>query len=132
MYYSVQYHDKTFHGSKYPSQIFLVLLTDKPLAPENVIVNITKDGYYISWTHAAVPGRPPVEKFVVEYKEGKDSSTWHVADSAVSANRRVYLFTTEMAEAEKSYDFRVMAFGANEFSEAAYVSKTYNIGEFSS
>ena len=107
-----------------------MLSTDKPLAPKEVIVNITQDGYYIMWTHTAVPGRPAVERFVVEYKEGRDSSSWLVADSAVPRDRRIYLFTAEMAEADKTYDFRVFAYGANEFSEAAYVSKTYNIGEF--
>lgn len=70
-----------------------------------------------------------MEKFVVEYREGNESSKWMVAAAAVPANRRVFLFTTEMAEAEKTYDFRVFAYGANEFSEAAYVTKTYNIGE---
>ena len=104
--------------------------TDKPLAPQNVIVNITKEGYYITWTHTAVPGRPEVEKFVVEYREGNDSSTWLVATAAVPESRRVYLFEAEMIEEDKTYDFRVFAFGANEFSEAAYVSKIYKLGEF--
>ena len=67
---------------------------------------------------------------MVEYREGNDSYKWIVAASAVPANRRVYLFSAEMAEVEKTYDFRVFAYGANEFSEAAYVTKTYNIGEF--
>jgi len=104
--------------------------TDKPLAPQNVIVNITKDGYYITWTHTAVPGRPEVEKFVVEYREGNGSSAWLVAAAAVPEGRRVYLFEAEMIEEDKTYDFRVFAFGANEFSDAAYVSKTYKLGEF--
>lgn len=103
--------------------------TDKPLAPENVIVNITKDGYYVAWTYTVVPGRPPVEKFVVEYREGNESSKWMVAAAAVPADGRLYLFSAEMAEEDKAYDFRVYAFGANEFSEAAYVTKRYNIGE---
>ena len=103
---------------------------DKPLAPQNVIVNITKDGYYITWTHTAVPGRPEVEKFVVEYREGNDSSTWLVAGAAVPEGDRVFLFEAEMIEEDKTYDFRVFAFGANEFSDAAYVSKTYKLGEF--
>ncbi|XP_020602989.1 protein turtle homolog B-like isoform X2 [Orbicella faveolata] len=101
---------------------------DKPLAPQNVIVNITKDGYYITWTHTAVPGRPEVEKFVVEYREGNGSSAWLVAAAAVPEGRRVYLFEAEMIEEDKTYDFRVFAFGANEFSDAAYVSKTYKLG----
>lgn len=71
-----------------------------------------------------------MEKFVVEYTEGKDSNTWLVADAAVPAERKVYLFEAEMIEADKMYDFRVFAFGANELSDAAYVSKTYKIGEF--
>lgn len=100
------------------------------MAPQNVTVNITKDGYYIMWTHCAVPGRPEVEKFVVEYRDGDSSDTWLVADAAFPAERRVYLFEAEMIEADKTYDFRVFAFGANEFSDAAYVSKTYKIGEF--
>ena len=108
----------------------LLCSIDKPLAPQNVIVNITRDGYYITWTHTAVPGRPVVERFVVEYREGNDSSTWLVAAAAVPEERRVYLFEAEMIEADKTYDFRVFAFGANEFSDAAYVSKTYKIGEF--
>lgn len=70
-----------------------------------------------------------MEKFVVEYSEGNGSSSWRMADAAVSADRRKYLFNAEKIEAEKSYDFRVFAFGANEFSEAAYVSKTYKLGE---
>ena len=105
-------------------------LLDKPLAPQNVIVNITKDGYYITWTHTAVPGRPEVEKFVVEYSEGNDSSSWHVAAADVPEGRRVYLFEAEMIEEDKTYDFRVFSFGANEFSDAAYVSKTYKLGKF--
>ena len=108
----------------------LLCSIDKPLAPQNVIVNITKDGYYITWTHTAVPGRPEVEKFVVEYREGNGSSTWHVAAADVQKGRRVYLFKAEMIEEDKTYDFRVFAFGANEFSDAAYVSKTYKLGEF--
>ena len=82
------------------------------------------------WTHCAVPGRPEVEKFVVEYRDRKGPNTWLVADDAFPAERRVYLFEAEMIEADKTYDFRVFAFGANEFSDAAYVSKTYKIGEF--
>ena len=109
--------------------VYLFCSIDKPLAPENVIVNITKDGYYITWTHTAVPGRPEVEKFVVEYREGNGSSTWHVAAADVPEGRRVYLFEAEMIEEDKTYDFRVFAFGANEFSDAAYVSKTYKLGE---
>lgn len=71
-----------------------------------------------------------MEKFVVEYREGNGSSTWLVAAAAVPEGRRVYLFEAEMIEADKTYDFRVFAFGANEFSDAAYVSKTYKLGEF--
>ena len=82
------------------------------------------------WTHTAVPGRPEVEKFVVEYREEKGSNTWLVADAAFPAERRVYLFEAEMIKADKTYDFRVFAFGANEFSNAANVSKIYKIGEF--
>lgn len=52
-----------------------------------------------------------------------------MADAAVPSDRRKYLFNAEKIEAGKSYDFRVFAFGANEFSEAAYVSKTYKLGE---
>ena len=104
--------------------------TGKPLAPQNVVVNITKDGYWITWSHSAVPGRPIVEKFVVEFSEGNGSSPWRMADAAVPADRKKYLFSAEKVEAEKTYEFRVFAFGANEFSEAAYVSKTYKLGEF--
>lgn len=82
------------------------------------------------WSHTAVPGRPDVEKFVVEFREGNDSTTWRVADDALPAHRRVYLFEAEMIEADKTYDFRVFAYGKNEFSDAAYVSKTYKLGEF--
>ena len=66
----------------------------------------------------------------MEYREGNDSSTWLVAAAAVPEGRRVYLFEAEMIEEDKTYDFRVFAFGANEFSEAAYVSKIYKLGEF--
>ena len=66
---------------------------------------------------------------MVEYREGNDSSKWMVAAAAVPADRRLYLFSAEMAEEDKAYDFRVYAFGANEFSEAAYVTRRYNIGE---
>ena len=71
-----------------------------------------------------------MEKFVVEYREGNGSSTWRVAAAAIPKGHRVYLFEAEMIEEDKSYDFRVFAFGANEFSDAAYVSKTYKLGEF--
>ena len=108
----------------------LLCSIDKPLAPQNVIVNITKDGYYITWTHTAVPGRPEVEKFVVEYREGNGLSTWRVAAAAVPKGRRGYLFQAEVIEENNSYDFRIFAFGANEFSDAAYVSKTYKLREF--
>ena len=67
----------------------------------------------------------------MEYSEGNGSSSWRMADAAVPADRRKYLFNAEKIEAGKSYDFRVFAFGANEFSEAAYVSKTYKLGELS-
>ena len=110
--------------------VCLLCSIDKPLAPQNVIVNITKDGYYITWTHTAVPGRPEVEKFVVEYREGNGLSTWRVAAAAVPKGRRVYLFQAEVIEENNSYDFRIFAFGANEFSDAAYVSKTYKLREF--
>ncbi|PFX26807.1 uncharacterized protein LOC111328463 isoform X2 [Stylophora pistillata] len=100
----------------------------KPLAPQNVVVNITKDGYWVTWSHSAVPGRPIVEKFVVEFSEGNGSSPWRMADAAVPADRKKYLFSADKVEAEKTYEFRVFAFGANEFSEAAYVSKTYKLG----
>ncbi|XP_078379164.1 uncharacterized protein LOC144662264 isoform X4 [Oculina patagonica] len=100
----------------------------KPLAPQDVIVNITKDGYYITWSHTAVPGRPEVQKFVVEYREGNKSTTWHMADADVPAQRRVYLFEAVKIEADKTYDFRVFAYGDNKFSDAAYVSKTYKLG----
>lgn len=103
--------------------------TDIPLAPENVIVNVTKHGYYVAWTYSIVPDRPDVEKFVVEYRVGRESSTWIKAADAVPADRRVYLFSVEMAEENKAYDFRVFAYGANEFSEPAYVTKRYNIGK---
>ena len=109
-----------------------MLLTDKPLAPENVIVNITKEGYYITWKYTDVPGRPSVDKFIVEYREANYSSTWMVADAAVPAKRRIYLFSTGMAKAEKTYDFRVFSYGANEFSDAAYVTVRYEIGELQS
>ena len=118
------------YGRRLTLLVCLLCSIDKPLAPQNVIVNITKDGYYITWTHTAVPGRPEVEKFVVEYREGNGSSTWRVAAAAIPKGRRVYLFEAEMIEEDKSYDFRVFAFGANEFSDAAYVSKTYKLGEF--
>lgn len=101
--------------------------SDFPLAPENVIVNITKDGYYVSWKYTDVPGRPPVEKFIVEYREGNHSSTWFPAYDAVPAERRIYLFSAERAKADKSYDFRVFSYGANEHSNAAYVTMRYEI-----
>ena len=66
---------------------------------------------------------------MVEYREGNDSSKWMVAVADVPADHRLYLFPAEMAEEDKAYDFRVYAFGANEFSEPAYVTKRYNIGE---
>lgn len=66
----------------------------------------------------------------MEYREGNGSSAWLVAAAAVPEGRRVYLFEAEMIEEDKTYDFRVFAFGANEFSDAAYVSKTYKLGEF--
>ena len=67
----------------------------------------------------------------MEYKEGNDSSRWFVAAHRIPATNRVYLFKAELVNAEVSYDFRMFAYGAQEYSEAAYVSKTYNIGKFS-
>ena len=75
-------------------------------------------------------GRREVEKFVVEYRERNGSITWLVAAAAVPEGRRLYSFEAEMIEEDKTYDFRVFAFGANKFSDAAYVSKTYKLGEF--
>ena len=66
----------------------------------------------------------------MEYREGNDSTTWLVASDRVPGQDRVYLFEAEKIEADKTYDFRVFAFGDNEFSEPAYVSKTYKLGEF--
>ena len=126
------YYKTNLTAQKIPNNYIILLLffsTDFPLAPENVIVNITKDGYYVSWKYTDVPGRPPVEKFIVEYREGNHSSTWFPAYDAVPAERRIYLFSAERAKADKSYDFRVFSYGANEHSNAAYVTMRYEIGE---
>ena len=76
-----------------------------------------------------MPGRPSVEKFVVEYREGNHSSTWFRADDNVPAERKDYLFSAELAEADKWYDFRVSSCDATTCSEPAYVTVRYNIGE---
>ena len=102
----------------------------KPVPPLDVIVNITDAGYYVAWKHNAIPGRVPVEKFVVEYKKGNQSSVWQVADANIPAIHRVYLLKAELVDPDVTYYFRVFAFGANLFSEAAYVSKTYRLGEW--
>ncbi|XP_074633287.1 uncharacterized protein LOC141892060 isoform X1 [Acropora palmata] len=101
--------------------------SDKPLAPESVTLNITRDGYHVSWQYKDVPGRPSVEKFVIEYREGNHSSTWFRADDNVPAERKDYLFSAKLAEADKSYDFRVSSCDATKCSEPAYVTVTYRI-----
>ena len=63
-----------------------------------------------------------MEKFVAEYRERNGSITWLVAAAAVPEGRRLYSFEAEMIEEDKTYDFRVFTFGANEFSDAAYES----------
>ncbi|XP_067038428.1 uncharacterized protein [Acropora muricata] len=101
--------------------------SDKPLPPESVTLNITRDGYLVSWRYKDVPGRPSVEKFVIEYREGNHSSTWFRADDNVPAERKDYLFSAKLAEADKSYDFRVSSCDATKCSEPAYVTVTYKI-----
>ena len=100
-----------------------------------MIVNITSAGYYISWKYNEIPGRVPVEKFVVEYMTDGESTRrrrdadWSVLDGNIPASHRVYLLIAERLDPGVTYDFRMFAFGGNSFSDAAYVTETYRHGE---
>jgi len=104
------------------------VIPDKPLPPTNVIINITSYGYYVSWDHQEVPGRPLVNKFVVEYRENNTSNAWIRVDESVDSEKRVHLLKASLFERDAVYEFRVYAFG-NRLSEPAYASKTYVIGK---
>lgn len=110
------------------STVYLVLFSGKPLPPTNVIVNITSDGYYVSWDHEPVPGRPIIRNFVLEYRKKNSSAAWTRADEMVNGDKRVYLLRADLFEPESDYEFRVYAY-SKEFSEPAYASKTYVIGK---
>lgn len=119
--------DSTYHCELI---IFVSVPTDKPLPPSNVIVNVSSTGYYLSWDYKEVPGRPLVDKFVVEYRENNTSNAWIRVEEGVDGKERSSFLRAILFDSYKVYEFRVYAFG-NKFSEPAYASKTFIIGETS-
>lgn len=120
--------------ANYNSQVLIYTISlswfvsGKPRPPTNVIVNITFDGYYVSWDHEPVAGRPLIKYFVLEYRKKNSFAVWTRADAMVNGDQRVYLFKADLFDPESDYDFRVYAY-AKMFSEPAYVSKTNAIGK---
>ncbi|XP_048588305.1 uncharacterized protein LOC116614255 isoform X2 [Nematostella vectensis] len=98
----------------------------EPLPPTDVIVNITSDGYVLSWKHDPVPGRPSVKAFVVQYRQQNASSEWIEADGSIPSDTRTYTLKAKHLSPNTDYEFRIFAYG-NTRSRPAYVSNTYHI-----
>ena len=110
---------------------FILFCLGTPLPPTDVTMNITASGYYVYWSYNALPGRPEVDSFKIQYKKVNKSVTWITAAPTIPYNQRMYLLKAEMIDEETQYDFRVFASAGSTVSSAAYVSKRFLIGMIS-
>ena len=79
---------------------------ETPLAPYNVQVKRTKDGYFFGWESVFAPGRPKPKYYILESRLG--NGTWK--PTKIDANARSFLFPLSGAK-DGNYSFRMYADG---------------------